>query len=137
MNDCVLAGHVGTSIVEDGRRLLFFGGNDYLGLASSDVLRAAARAALDGGLALGSGGSRLLRGNAPEHEELEAEAARFPRPCPWQHSFSDADCGAVDRFSCSGSEKPAHHHSRRRFFQIHSRSGKNLLVFWKKVLKFF
>ena len=54
-----------------------FSSNDYLGLASSDVLRAAARAALDGGLALGSGGSRLLRGNAPEHEELEAEAARF------------------------------------------------------------
>ena len=54
-----------------------FSSNDYLGLAGSDLLRAAARAALDRGVATGSGGSRLLRGNDAEHEALEAEAAAF------------------------------------------------------------
>ena len=29
------------------------------------------------GVPVGAGGSRLLRGNHPEHEALEAEAARF------------------------------------------------------------
>jgi 8-amino-7-oxononanoate synthase len=33
--------------------------------------------ALDRGVPVGSGGSRLLRGNDPEHEALEAEAAAF------------------------------------------------------------
>jgi 8-amino-7-oxononanoate synthase len=54
-----------------------FASNDYLGLAGSDVLREAARAALARGVPLGSGGSRLLRGNADEHMLLEQEAAAF------------------------------------------------------------
>lgn len=54
-----------------------FSSNDYLALAGSDVLRNAARAALDRGAAAGSGGSRLLRGNNLEHEALEAAAAQF------------------------------------------------------------
>ncbi|WP_370161372.1 8-amino-7-oxononanoate synthase [Limimaricola soesokkakensis] len=54
-----------------------FSSNDYLGLASSELLRAAARAALDRGVATGSGGSRLLRGNDAEHVALEEEAATF------------------------------------------------------------
>ena len=56
---------------------LDFTSNDYLGLAESDALRDAARAALDRGVPLGAGGSRLLRGYHPEHEALEAEAAAF------------------------------------------------------------
>jgi len=52
-----------------------FSSNDYLGLASSGLLAEAAHTALDHGVPLGSGGSRLLRGNHPEHEALEAEAA--------------------------------------------------------------
>ncbi|MEE9389137.1 MAG: 8-amino-7-oxononanoate synthase [Paracoccaceae bacterium] len=56
---------------------LDFASNDYLGLASSDSLRKAAIAALERGVSLGAGGSRLLRGNDPEHETLEAEAAEF------------------------------------------------------------
>ncbi len=51
-----------------------FASNDYLGLAGSDVLRNAARAALDRGVAVGAGGSRLLRGNDAEHVALEAVA---------------------------------------------------------------
>lgn len=54
-----------------------FASNDYLGLAASGALVGAARAALDRGVAVGSGGSRLLRGNRAEHEALEAEAAAF------------------------------------------------------------
>ena len=54
-----------------------FSSNDYLGLAGSQDLRDAAVEALERGVALGSGGSRLLRGNTVEHEALEAEAARF------------------------------------------------------------
>ena len=53
-----------------------FTSNDYLGLAGSDELRAAAMAALTGGVPLGAGGSRLLRGNHAAHEALEAQAAQ-------------------------------------------------------------
>jgi 8-amino-7-oxononanoate synthase len=52
-----------------------FTSNDYLGLAASAELRDAAAAAIARGVPVGSGGSRLLRGNHPEHEALEAEAA--------------------------------------------------------------
>lgn len=58
-------------------RGLDFASNDYLGLAASALLRDAAAAALARGVAIGAGGSRLLRGNDPEHEALEAEAAAF------------------------------------------------------------
>lgn len=54
-----------------------FASNDYLGLAESDVLQAAARSALDRGVPVGAGGSRLLRGNQDEHFLLEQEAATF------------------------------------------------------------
>jgi 8-amino-7-oxononanoate synthase len=59
------------------RRGADFASNDYLGLANAPELRAAVAAALDRGVAIGAGGSRLLRGNDPEHEALEAEAAAF------------------------------------------------------------
>lgn len=52
-----------------------FASNDYLGLASDPRLRAAVAEALDRGVAVGSGGSRLLRGNDAEIEALEADAA--------------------------------------------------------------
>ncbi|AHB47956.1 8-amino-7-oxononanoate synthase [Hyphomicrobium nitrativorans NL23] len=54
-----------------------FSSNDYLGLASSAALSESVARALDRGVAVGAGGSRLLRGNDPEHEALEADAARF------------------------------------------------------------
>lgn len=53
-----------------------FSSNDYLGLAASAELAEAVARALDRGVAVGAGGSRLLRGNDPEHEALETEAAR-------------------------------------------------------------
>lgn len=54
-----------------------FTSNDYLGLAESDELKKAAVDALARGVPVGSGGSRLLRGNHPEHEALESEAAAY------------------------------------------------------------
>jgi 8-amino-7-oxononanoate synthase len=56
---------------------LDFSSNDYLGLANSDALRSAAAGALERGVAIGAMGSRLLRGNDPEHEALEFQAADF------------------------------------------------------------
>jgi len=62
-----LRGHLGAD----------FTSNDYLGLAESGELRQAAADALARGVPVGAGGSRLLRGNHPEHEALEGEAAEF------------------------------------------------------------
>ncbi|MDX8508594.1 8-amino-7-oxononanoate synthase [Mesorhizobium captivum] len=56
---------------------LDFSSNDYLGLAACKRLGDAVAAAIGRGTPVGATGSRLLRGNAPEHEELEAHAAAF------------------------------------------------------------
>lgn len=58
-------------------RGLDFSSNDYLALSQSPSMRAALIEALERGLDVGASGSRLLRGNHPEHEALEAEAAAF------------------------------------------------------------
>jgi 8-amino-7-oxononanoate synthase len=54
-----------------------FTSNDYLALAASARLGNAVAAAIARGTPVGAGGSRLLRGNAPEHAALEARAAAF------------------------------------------------------------
>ncbi|AZO09755.1 8-amino-7-oxononanoate synthase [Mesorhizobium sp. M3A.F.Ca.ET.080.04.2.1] len=54
-----------------------FASNDYLGLARSKRMAEAVAAALAAGTPIGATGSRLLRGNDPEHEALEAKAAGF------------------------------------------------------------
>ncbi|QCL76784.1 MULTISPECIES: 8-amino-7-oxononanoate synthase [Agrobacterium] len=54
-----------------------FTSNDYLGLAEAPRLKAVITEAIARGVPVGAGGSRLLRGNHPEHEALEAEAAAF------------------------------------------------------------
>lgn len=65
-----------------GRRLIAregrdFSSNDYLGMARAPRLARAVEDAIARGVPIGSGGSRLLRGNDPEHEALEADAARL------------------------------------------------------------
>jgi 8-amino-7-oxononanoate synthase len=60
-----------------GRAGVDFTSNDYLGLAESEELKLAATEAVARGVPAGSGGSRLLRGNHPEHEALEDEAAAY------------------------------------------------------------
>ena len=67
-------GRVRTLISREG---VDFSSNDYLGLASSSRLAAAVSGAVARGVPVGSGGSRLLRGNHEEHAALEAEAAAF------------------------------------------------------------
>lgn len=56
---------------------LDFSSNDYLGLAGDPIIARAVAEAIARGVPVGSGGSRLLRGNALEHEALEEKAARF------------------------------------------------------------
>ena len=58
-------------------RGLDFASNDYLGLRASADLAQAVAEALARGVAVGAGGSRLLRGNDPEFLALEHEAAGF------------------------------------------------------------
>ncbi|RFB74960.1 8-amino-7-oxononanoate synthase [Methylovirgula sp. 4M-Z18] len=59
------------------REGLDFASNDYLGLAGCKRMADAVATALGNGTPIGATGSRLLRGNAPEHEALEAAAASF------------------------------------------------------------
>lgn len=54
-----------------------FASNDYLALGSTPRLHAAIQAAIARNVPVGSGGSRLLRGNDPEHALLETEASSF------------------------------------------------------------
>lgn len=60
-----------------GRVGVDFSSNDYLGLAGASRMSQAVAEALERGVPVGAGGSRLLRGNHPEHEALEQEAATF------------------------------------------------------------
>ncbi|NSZ65291.1 8-amino-7-oxononanoate synthase [Agrobacterium tumefaciens] len=59
------------------RQGIDFTSNDYLGLADAPRLKAAITDAIERGVPVGAGGSRLLRGNHPEHEALETEAVVF------------------------------------------------------------
>jgi 8-amino-7-oxononanoate synthase len=63
-----------TLAVHDG---FDFTSNDYLGLADSAELASAASEAVSRQVPVGAGGSRLLRGNHPEHVALEEAAAAF------------------------------------------------------------
>jgi 7-keto-8-aminopelargonate synthetase-like enzyme len=68
----------GVHLVADGRPILSFASNDYLGLSSDPRVTAAARAALEASGA-GATASRLLCGTRPEHARLEEALARFKR----------------------------------------------------------
>jgi 8-amino-7-oxononanoate synthase len=71
-----VSGPQGVEIGIDGRRLLNFSSNDYLGLASDPLLRDAAHAAIDQ-YGTGSGASRLICGTQTPHLELERRLATF------------------------------------------------------------
>jgi 8-amino-7-oxononanoate synthase len=68
----------GVHIELDGRPVVSFASNDYLGLSHHPRVLAAAHAALDASGA-GATASRLLAGNKPEHVGLEEDLARFKR----------------------------------------------------------
>lgn len=71
-----LGSATGPTAILDGREVLMFGSNNYLGLAGDSRVREAAIEATRS-LGVGSGGSRLLSGNHGINEELEAEIATF------------------------------------------------------------
>lgn len=56
---------------------LDFTSHDYLALSASPILREKILSSLNSDVPIGSGGSRLLRGNHEQHIELEEEAADF------------------------------------------------------------
>lgn len=66
----------GVVVQRDGRALVNFSSNDYLGLADSEELR---QAFCEGVVRFGagSGASRLVCGNQSPHEELETALAKF------------------------------------------------------------
>ena len=76
----------GTDIVVEGRRLLNFSSNDYLGLAMHPALRQAARDAVETSGA-GCGASRLICGSLAPLHELEAALVGF-KGCPAALVFS-------------------------------------------------
>ncbi|MBL67166.1 MAG: 8-amino-7-oxononanoate synthase [Verrucomicrobiales bacterium] len=66
----------GPRVVMDGREVLNFSSNDYLGLAVHATLREAAQKAVDE-FGTGSGAARLISGSLAVHHELEAVLAEF------------------------------------------------------------
>ncbi len=72
----VLASPCGRIATVDGREMLNFASNDYLGLAGHPTI---AQAMADGALAwgAGSGASHLVSGHLAPHEAIEAELAAF------------------------------------------------------------
>jgi len=75
-----LASPQGARVVVDGRELVAFASNDYLGLANHPEVVAAAR---DGAArwGVGAGASHLICGHFAPHAALETELAAFVRPC--------------------------------------------------------
>jgi 8-amino-7-oxononanoate synthase len=72
----ILDGRQAPEQVVDGRRVLAFCSNDYLGLASDPRVVAAARQALDH-YGLGAGAAHLVNGHTRAHAELEEALAGF------------------------------------------------------------
>jgi len=70
----------GARMVADGREVLHFGSNDYLGLAGDARVIAAAQAGA-ARYGVGSGASHLISGHGAAHEALERELAAWVAPC--------------------------------------------------------
>lgn len=69
--------HAGPGLVaQDGKLLMNFASNDYLGLAADKALVSAACEAA-GAYGVGSGASALISGYSPAHQRLEQELAEF------------------------------------------------------------
>jgi 8-amino-7-oxononanoate synthase len=65
-------------LAPDGRAVVAFASNDYLGLTQHPAVLAAAHAAIDR-WGTGSGAARLIVGSRPVHSELERELAAWKR----------------------------------------------------------
>jgi 8-amino-7-oxononanoate synthase len=75
-----IASPQGARVVVDGRVLIAFASNDYLGLAGHPDLVGAIRTAASR-WGVGAGASHLLAGHFAPHAALEAELAAFVQPC--------------------------------------------------------
>jgi 8-amino-7-oxononanoate synthase len=69
-------GTQGVNVVLDGKQLLSFCSNDYLGLASNNEIKKAFITATESD-GVGSGAAHLLSGHSHYHEQLETELADF------------------------------------------------------------
>jgi 8-amino-7-oxononanoate synthase len=76
----VLSTPQGARISADGREVVAFASNDYLGLANDPALVEAASAAVRT-WGVGAGASHLLSGHFAAHAALERELAAFVAPC--------------------------------------------------------
>ena len=72
----VVDGPQGPELVADGRRMLAFCANDYLGLAADPRLAEAARRGIDR-YGVGAGAAHLVSGHSRAHHQLEDELAGF------------------------------------------------------------
>lgn len=72
----VVSGPQGPALDVDGRRLVAFASNDYLGLASHPAIAEAAIASIRRN-GVGASASHLISGHHAEHAQLEAELAAF------------------------------------------------------------
>ncbi|AAZ96273.1 8-amino-7-oxononanoate synthase [Thiobacillus denitrificans ATCC 25259] len=72
----LLDGAQGAHVTIDGRRVVSFCSNDYLGLANDPALVAAAHAALDG-CGVGAGAAHLISGHHRLHLEFETDFAQW------------------------------------------------------------
>src|SRR5690606_9036602 len=66
----------GPEAVINGRRVVMFGSNNYLGLTTHPTVRSAAKAAIDR-FGTSMTGSRLVNGSMKLHEEFEEKLAHF------------------------------------------------------------
>ena len=103
-----LDGKQGARIVVEGRALVSFASNDYLGLAADPRIVAAACAGAER-YGVGAGASHLLYGHGRAHEELEAALAGFvgyPRALLFSTGYManagviTALCGRDDALFC-------------------------------------
>lgn len=102
---------IGPRIVVDGRSILQFCSNDYLGITSHPVVTRAAEMALSR-YGTGSGSARLVLGTSSPHSELEQG-----------HYSVEADRGGVSilvRISCQYGCSTSTHGVRRCYFQRHA-----------------
>src|SRR3989338_5022111 len=87
-------------VVVDGKKVLMFTSNNYLGLATHPKIKQAAIEAIQK-YGVGSDGSRLLSGNLKIHREFEEAIARFKGgedAIVWPTGYS-ANVGAVSALS--------------------------------------
>ena len=93
----------GREILVDGRKLLNFCSNDYLGLAADERLRAAFKAGVDR-WGVGAGASHLVCGHSAVHHELEDALAEFvgrPRALLYANGYA-ANLGVINALLSRG-----------------------------------